>query len=177
MNIVSKHARVARAVHLISVGIRPNIVTLDTGLSVPLLRNIYREVHGVRATSGPLPSPEGILRTRARYVEACTLLPLYIKLADRPNEQVDLDALVEAGDLQGQAMPKEIDINQAWVLARAFRAGSILLTTCRNCRATLIGAPTHRLRPDCPFCGPRSGPAQKARTTTLVQAHHAGLAA
>jgi len=151
MGLLDRQARIARAQRLLSRGLRPNIVMLDTGLSVPMLRDLYREIHGVRAKPGQLPQPDGLLRTRSRLMEASTLMGVYIRLASGHADGVDLDALVSAHDLC-RRLGLRIDINHGWVLARAVRAKTILVVPCRKCRAPVIQADTHRLLSSCPFC-------------------------
>lgn len=163
MGFIERQARMHRAQRLLSCGLRPNIVMLDTGLSMPMLRELYREIHGVRAKPGQMPQPEGLLRTRSRLMEASTLMGVYIRLASGHEDGVDLDALISAHDLC-RRLGLQIDINHGWVLARAIRAKTILVVPCRKCRAPLIQADTHRLLPTCPFCD--SGRDRSAPTGT-----------
>lgn len=154
MGVIERQARIHRAQRLLSAGLRPNIVMLDTGLSMPMLRGLYRKIHGVRAKPGQMPYPEGLIRTRSRLMEASTLMGLYVRLASGHEDAVDLDALVSAHDLC-RRLGQQMDINHGWVLARAIRAKTMLVAPCSKCRAPLIRANTHRV--PCPFCDSARG--------------------
>lgn len=148
--VLRRQDKIARASRLLAAGLRPKIVAIDTGLSAPVLRDLYADIRGERPRPGPLQSPEGILCNRQRVAEASCLLALYARLAGKPAARIDLDALVRAHELQSQVTPLSLTCNQAWVLARAMRSRSLRIDACRICRAPLVALEGAAL--SCPFC-------------------------
>jgi hypothetical protein len=158
--LLRRQDQIARATRLLAAGLRPNIVAIDTGLSMRLLRNLYADARGERPRPGQMQRPERILSSRQRVAEASCLLALYTRLARNADARIDLDALVRAYELQSQVMPMSITCNQAWVLARALRARIVRMHACRRCRAPLVSMDIQSAAPSCPFCCGNGGRAR-----------------
>ncbi len=144
MKLLDKAAAMQRAIELTQLGLRTKIVHIETGVAVRNLRRLYRECFGRPAPPGLLPEPAGIMCNRRRTEESALFLWTYSRLHTDATKTLQLDRLCAAHRIYLRLRRRwdgdgkiALEINEAWVLARALRAGEIKLGVCTHGYTTL----------------------------------------
>ena len=155
--------RMAEAVALVRVGIRPSIAELHTGVSRRMIRRWYRQIHGVQPTRGPLPSSPKILRTQQHRRHAAHLLEEYERLTGGPS--IRIDQLLQAHeDYQAWCRAEGevclLSATDAWVLARDMELGNVVKQVCPTCERPHYSALAQRSPDTCPYCPTSRGSAR-----------------
>jgi len=154
---LEKHNDMALAIEMITIGIRTPIVSLHTGISPEILRELHHSIHGRGAVAGQLPESTGIVAKRSDFVSASIFMNLYI-IVGGPNvhRAIDIVSLMKAYKIYTSSIidqsERAIDCTDAWVLARDLRSKIISMRLC-ECGAYHITFEEHRLEQRCPTCG------------------------
>lgn len=152
-----EHKLNGEALDMIARGMRTSIVQILTDRPARLLRDYYREIHGVSPPSGYLPLANAVVGTRQRVKEGSLFLALYAAADDAVRKQIVPSALLTAYDVYVEWRPslrltgEPLTINEAYVIANAYRSLDVSLHPCQ-CGSQYIVASQTRLRPICPFC-------------------------
>ncbi|WP_430494534.1 FlhC family transcriptional regulator, partial [Burkholderia sp. BCCCDS18] len=130
------------AAALIRLGARLQMLEIECGLPRDRLVRLYREVRGVAAPKGLLPSSIGWYMTWFANLHASLFHSIYRFLRNQAG-CTRLEALVKAytlyaeqGDAACRALP--LDLTRAWMLVRFVDAGVLDIAHCRDCGAAFI---------------------------------------
>lgn len=145
------------AAALIRLGARLQMLEVECGLPRDRLVRLYREVRGVAAPKGLLPSSIDWYMTWFANLHASLFHSIYRFLRNQAGCS-RLEALVKAytlyaeqGDAASCGLP--LDLTRAWMLVRFVDAGVLDIARCRDCGAAFITY-RHALRrhPVCVAC-------------------------
>ncbi|UKD16656.1 flagellar transcriptional regulator FlhC [Burkholderia aenigmatica] len=130
------------AAALIRLGARLQMLEIECGLPRDRLVRLYREVRGVAAPKGLLPSSIDWYMTWFANLHASLFHSIYRFLRNQAGCP-RLEALVKAytlyaeqGDAACCALP--LDLTRAWMLVRFVDAGALDIARCRDCGAAFI---------------------------------------
>lgn len=176
-NRIEEARKIAAVLPLIERGARTPVVQMFTELKPPVLRDLFKEIHGSPPKSGLLPfASDCILKTRRRLVEASIFMNIYVRegrVRDVPvHREVRQDCMVAAYDLYlklredtGYNDQSALDLTMCFVLCRDYRRRLLEVRPCRRCGADYVVADGQELLPNCPLCG-----AQNDSAAATVQA-------
>lgn len=164
MNLV-EHQLDARAMQMLAAGLRSTIVESVTNLSRKRILAIRQQLKVDTASGGQLPGTHGICSSAERLAEATIFIQIYLPLAARPAEEVDIDALITA---HGQYRQLHNDVrlghtndrvllsmDECYVLGRDYRQCTIRLEYCAACRIEFLTGDIFVSRRNfcaCPVC-------------------------
>ncbi|WP_346779013.1 FlhC family transcriptional regulator [Burkholderia sp. Ac-20384] len=130
------------AAALIRLGARLQMLEIECALPREHLVRLYREVRGVAAPKGLLPSSIDWYMTWLANIHASLFHNIYRFLRNQAGCP-RLEALVKAytlyaeqGDAARRALP--LDLTRAWMLVRFVDAGMLDIARCRDCGAAFI---------------------------------------
>ncbi len=176
-SILSEAEQVRRAVRLIQLGARLQVLESETELSYERLLRLYKEVLGRSPSKGQLPFSTDWFMTWQPNAHASLFLNIYENLS-KTTEIEEIDAVMKAYELyleQVGATGNEpiLSITRAWRLVRFVDADMVTLTPCTRCGGLFVNH-THELTAGyvCGLCNP---PARAGKTRAAAQA--AGKAA
>jgi hypothetical protein len=160
--ILEHHARMRLALELIARRARVSIAHHETGIPRDTLRALYRELHGVPAPSGQLPTIGGkAINSRRRQLQASLFALTYWRCRRQAAAQSVVAArepniytIIAAHDL-GRALAgaeNSLDITRCWVIARDLHIGTAKLLGCRACEVHYLAAEQSRFDRSCPIC-------------------------
>ncbi|WP_353251119.1 FlhC family transcriptional regulator [Salinisphaera sp. T31B1] len=144
-----------RAIKMLTQNLRPCIVVLETGITKPKARALYRELHGVAPRSGQMRDADSIVRTRREFMAASCIMSFYCELAPNYESGVDPEAVMAAHRIYLEDNPPAshcITLNETWVLARALRSAEARLVTCPKCTARYLEVARQHYAPACSHC-------------------------
>jgi hypothetical protein len=157
------HAMMSLAVTMISRGYTTTIVNIETGVSLNTIRELHREIHNNRPSSGQLPQSSHLMHSTKMQKQASLYLTFYEKFGGpEVYKKINIRALFLAHDQYEAARAdikefrdlKEAEIikpSEGWVLARDLRSSEFELFDCScGCRAVKYDYPM--IRQCCPFC-------------------------
>lgn len=182
--ILEHHAKMRLAIELIARRARISIVHQETGLSRPMLREVYREYHGVPAPSGQLPGLGGaMMGTRRQQLQASLFAVLYLRCGGNrlirhlPGHRTrSIYAAIEAHD-QCQSLlgaGRSLDMTRCWVATCDLQVGAARLISCLRCEVPYLIADQLRFDDGCPICALYR--AQRAPTSVPREAGAVGVA-
>lgn len=162
---IARHERIAKAMRLVRLGFRAQIVILHTGIPASSARAIVKQLRDcIPISPGPLKTLKTILSSRRSIIEASIIGITYLKIAGEQTtyRSVDIEAVIRAHRVYLKvrgALPRPlafpIDINEAWVIAREFRSGHATLHHCSSCsHQYLVGENGETQCISCPICHP-----------------------
>ena len=168
---------VRRAVHLIELGARLQVLESETGLSYERLLRLYKEVKGKSPSRGQLPFSTDWFMAWQPNVHASLFLNIYMNLI-KTTEIEEIDAVAKAYELyleQVRATGNEeiLSVTRAWRLVRFVDADMLTLTPCTKCGGLFVNH-THELTAGyvCGLCSPpaRAGKTRAARAAEIAEA-------
>jgi flagellar transcriptional activator FlhC len=160
---------VFRAIALIELGARMQVLESELSLSRERLIRLYREVRGVSPPKGMLPFSADWYMPWMPNIHASLFFNTYLFLKTEASCS-HLDALTKGYRLylehctRSEAEPV-LDLTRAWTLVRFFEAEMLQLTACARCTGKFV-AHKHDLQHGvvCGACNPpsRAGKTKKA---------------
>lgn len=141
-------------------------VIVETGLSqrqVSRIKNFLRNQNGCRIAQNRRNSSNQVLKNYFNKFQASMFIGIYLKLAKVNNrEKIDMTGLTlsyrvyETLYLETCVRPHEkgrmLDINEAWILADAYRCNIGYLLTCYICGQKYFDTEKQITSIDCPYC-------------------------
>ena len=171
-SILSEAEQVRRAVRLIQLGARLQVLESETELSYERLLRLYKEVLGRSPSKGQLPFSTDWFMTWQPNAHASLFLNIYENLS-KTTEIEEIDAVMKAYELyleQVAATGNEpiLSITRAWRLVRFVDADMVTLTACTRCGGLFVNH-THELTAGyvCGLCNP---PARAGKTRAAARA-------
>lgn len=139
---------------MLAMGARTAFVTMATGLSPYKVRAWNRVVTGRKASQGPVPyHAASIIRTRIAQVRASLFAALAAQAGATKTREFAPELIIRAYERYRSLAPdgSALSINDALVIARDLRNGSVVLEWCEPCQAQYLDMSGSHLC-DCPIC-------------------------
>lgn len=164
--IVDEAADIRRAVEMVELGARMQMLEAETRLSREKLLKIYKEVRGVSPPKGMLPFSTDWFMTWQPNVHS-SLFMGYHRFFERQAGMTGLDAIIKAyhlylDQIEGEKMEPILSLTRAWTLVRFFDADLLQLAACTCCGGHFVAHaydPTHAF-----VCGLCNMPSRAGKT-------------
>ncbi len=176
-SVLGDAREVSRAVDLIRMGARLQVLESEIGLSRERLLRLYKEVAGMSPSKGMLPFSTDWFITWQPNIHSSLFINLYIGISKASG--IDrVDALIRAfrlyqEHLQLCGLPEVLSITRAWRLIKFFEAEMLESACCTECRGRFV---VHKYEPVSNFiCGLCNPPARAGKTragTGMAVARH-----
>ena len=168
---------VFRAIALIELGARMQVLESELTLSRDRMIRLYREVKGVSPPKGMLPFSADWYMTWLANIHASLFYNTYVFLK-KEAACSHLDALTTGYRLylehcRNSEVEAVLDLTRAWTLVRFFDAGMLQLTKCCRCTGKFI-AHKHDLQENV-VCGACQPPSRAGKTKKAAAARQASL--
>ena len=173
-SIVGEAREVDRAVELIRLGARLQVLESEVALSRERLLRLYKEVVGKSPAKGMLPFSTDWFLTWQPATHSALFFNIYRELI-KASDLSSVDVLTKAYKLYREQvalaeLPEILSVTRAWRLLKFIDAGLLDTTECRRCTGRFI---THKYDLKTAFvCGLCEMPARagKGRPGELAQA-------
>jgi flagellar transcriptional activator FlhC len=158
-SILAEAAQIERAVTLIELGARMQLLESATDLSYERLLRLYKEVAGKSPSKGQLPFSTDWFMTWQPNIHASLFLNIHEYL-NKSAALDDSDLLVKAYQLylehtQSQQLEPQLSITRAWRLVKFVDNGMLAMTKCSRCGGHFVTHP-HEIAKHyvCGLCNP-----------------------
>ena len=158
-SIVSESRQIQRAIALIKLGARLQVLESETDLSYERLLRLYKEVQGESPARGMLPFSTDWFMTWQPNIHSSLFLNIYEYL-NKTTELEEIDAIIKAYELyleqlKAQSIEPILSITRAWRLVKFVDVGMVTLTPCCRCGGKFVSH-TYELTKDyvCGLCAP-----------------------
>lgn len=136
-SILTESKQIERAVALIHLGARLQVLESETDLSYERLLRLYKEVAGKSPSKGMLPFSTDWFLTWQPNIHSSLFLNIYEYL-NKTSELEEIDAVIKAYRLYLEQMKaSEVDpmlsITRAWRLVKFVDNGMLCMTKCTKC--------------------------------------------
>lgn len=131
-----------RAIDMIELGARMQMLESETGLSRERLLKLYKEIRGESPPKGMLPFSTDWFIPWQQNVHA-SLFMSYRSFVTRNTKLTGLDATLKAfrlylEQIEAGDMEQTLSLTRAWTLVRFFDAKMLQLTTCTHCGGSFV---------------------------------------
>lgn len=166
--LLEENRQIQRAVRLIMLGARPQVLEAETKLPYERLLKLYKEVSGKSPPKGQLPFSTDWFLTWQPNVHASLFLNIYEYL-QKAAELEQIDAVIKAfelylAELSSTGVESMLSITRAWRLVKFVDSGMLTLTPCAKCGGRFVNH-TYELSRGyvCGLCNPpaRAGKARR----------------
>lgn len=177
-SVIQDAEEVRRAVEMVSLGARMQMLESETSLSRERLLKIYKEVRGASPPKGMLPFSTDWFMAWQPNVHA-SLFMGFFRFFERYAQLTGLDAILRSYHLyldkiEALRIEPALSLTRAWTLVRFFDADLLQLTRCTQCGGEYV---SHAYDPKanyvCGLCNmpSRAGKGKKsvARTRTSTR--------
>ncbi|MCB1955492.1 MAG: flagellar transcriptional regulator FlhC [Rhodocyclaceae bacterium] len=172
-SVIQEAEDIQRAVEMIELGARMQMLEAETKLSRERLLKLYKEVRGVSPPKGMLPFSTDWFMTWQPNVHSSLFMSLYRFMCDTSGLS-GLEATLKAYRLylehiEAEEMEEVLSLTRAWTLVRFFDADLLQLATCSCCSGRFVA---HAYDPIneyvCGLCNmpSRAGKGRKASSTS-----------
>jgi flagellar transcriptional activator FlhC len=126
-SIIGESADIRRAIELIGLGARLQVLESETRLSRERLLRLYKEVQGKSPPKGMLPFSTDWFMTWQPNIHASLFINIY-RFLDKTTELDEIDAIIKAFRLyleqaETHKMPPILSITSAWRLVKLLGRG------------------------------------------------------
>lgn len=172
-SIVDEARQIERAVTLIELGARLQVLKSETDLSQERLLRLYKEVAGRSPSKGQLPFSVDWFMTWQNNIHATLFLNLYEYL-NKSSELEAIDGIVKAyrlylEQLQLQGLKPQLSVTRAWTLVKFMDNHMVQLTPCNSCGGHFVTHPYEEAKHfTCGLCQP---PARAGRGHAKGELH------
>lgn len=141
-SLVSEAREVQRAIALIELGARLQVLETEIALSRERLLRLYKEVAGKSPAKGMLPFSTDWFMTWQPSIHSALFFNIYTTLL-KGGDIARVDALAKAYRLYSEhlviaGLPLVLSITRAWRLVKFFEAGMLDTAPCTRCRGTFL---------------------------------------
>ncbi|MEZ5739177.1 MAG: flagellar transcriptional regulator FlhC [Burkholderiaceae bacterium] len=168
-SLLEDNRQLHRAISLIELGARLQVLQSETELPYERLLKLYKEVSGKSPSKGQLPFSTDWFMTWQPNIHASLFFNIYEYLS-KATEIDEVDALVKAYKLYQEeirltGIEPILSVTRAWRLIRFVDAGMLSTTSCTQCQGHFV---THAYELDksfvCGLCQPpaRAGKGRRA---------------
>lgn len=174
-SLLAEARDVERAVELVRLGARLQVLESETSLSRERLLRLYKEVAGKSPAKGMLPFSTDWFMTWQPAIHSALFFNIYSTLLKAAGT-APVDALIQAYKLYLEhlavcQLPQVLSVTRAWRLVKFVEAGMLDTTECRQCGGRFM---THKYDLKDRFvCGLCEMPARAGRTRA-AEAREAG---
>jgi flagellar transcriptional activator FlhC len=169
-SVVGDAREVSRAVELIRMGARLQVLESEIALSRERLLRLYKEVAGVSPSKGMLPFSTDWFMTWQPNIHSSLFINLFLAVSKAKG--IDrVDSLVRAfrlyqEHLQLCGLPEVLSITRAWRLIKFFEAEMLDSAACTHCGGRFV---VHKYEPVGEFvCGLCNPPARAGKTRSAA---------
>jgi flagellar transcriptional activator FlhC len=162
-SILTEARQIERAVTLIKLGARLQVLESETDLSYERLLRLYKEVSGRSPSKGQLPFSTDWFMTWQPNIHAS----LFLNIHEYLNKAYQL--YLEQTEAQG--LEPLLSITRAWRLVKFVDNGMLTLTKCTKCSGNFVTHPHEMARHFvCGLCNPpaRAGKGKAAGALSLA---------
>ncbi len=158
-SILNESREITRAVTLIDLGARLQVLESETTLSYERLLRLYKEVAGRSPSKGQLPFSTDWFLTWQENIHSSLFLNIYEYLS-KSSAGDDIDMMIKAYRLyseQVQATEVEplLSFTRGWRLVKFVDAHMLTMTTCSKCGGHFVTEPYENARHYvCGLCNP-----------------------
>ncbi|HRA81500.1 MAG TPA: flagellar transcriptional regulator FlhC [Thauera sp.] len=136
-SVIEEADDIGRAVEMVQLGARMQMLEVETKLSREKLLRIYKEVRGVSPPKGMLPFSTDWFMTWQPNVHSSLFMALYRFYAGQAAAR-GLDAIIKAYHLyldhiEASAVEPALSLTRAWTLVRFFDADLLQTAACTSC--------------------------------------------
>lgn len=158
-SVLNDSRQVERAVALIHLGARLQVLESETSLSYERLLRLYKEVAGKSPSKGQLPFSTDWFLTWQPNIHASLFLNIYEYLS-KVSAMDDIDAIMAAYRLYMEqittcSMEPMLTITRAWRLVKFVDNNMLSMTRCTKCGGHFVTDPYENARHfECGLCSP-----------------------
>lgn len=158
-SILEESRQIERAVSLIQLGARLQVLESETNLSYERLLRLYKEVAGKSSPKGQLPYSTDWFLTWQPNVHASLFANIFIYLSKTSPEE-DIDVLIKAYGLYTEqisalGMDLKLSVTRAWLLTKFLENNMLVMTCCTDCSGMFISEPYENSKHFvCGLCAP-----------------------
>jgi flagellar transcriptional activator FlhC len=158
-SILTEARQIERAVALIHLGARLQVLESETDLSYERLLRLYKEVSGKSPSKGQLPFSTDWFMTWQPNIHASLFLNIHEYL-NKAAELDEIDTVIKAYTLYqqqaaAQGMEALLSVTRAWRLVKFVDNGMLTMTRCSKCSGHFVTHPHEIARHFvCGLCNP-----------------------
>jgi len=173
-SILTEARQIERAVTLIKLGARLQVLESETDLSYERLLRLYKEVSGRSPSKGQLPFSTDWFMTWQPNIHASLFLNIHEYL-NKAAAMEEIDTVIKAYQLymeqtEAQGLEPLLSVTRAWRLVKFVDNGMLTLTKCTKCAGNFVTHPHEMARHFvCGLCNPpaRAGKGKAAGALSL----------
>ncbi len=144
-SILTEAKQISRAVALIQLGARLQVLESETDLSYERLLRLYKEVAGKSPSKGQLPFSTDWFMTWQPNIHASLFLNIHEYL-NKSSELDEIDAVIKAYQLYqeqttAQGLESLLSVTRAWRLVKFVDNGMLTMTKCSSCGGQFVTHP------------------------------------
>ena len=174
-SILTEARQIERAVTLIKLGARLQVLESETDLSYERLLRLYKEVSGRSPSKGQLPFSTDWFMTWQPNIHASLFLNIHEYL-NKAAAMEEIDTVIKAYQLyleqtEAQGLEPLLSVTRAWRLVKFVDNGMLTLTKCTKCNGNFVTHPHEMARHFvCGLCNPpaRAGKGKAAGALSLA---------
>src|SRR5450631_3745121 len=141
-SILTEAKQIGRAVALIGLGARLQVLESETDLSYERLLRLYKEVAGKSPSKGQLPFSTDWFMTWQPNIHSSLFLNIYEYL-NKTTDLEEIDAIIKSYELyieqiRAQNLDPLLSVTRAWRLVKFVDAGMVTLTPCCKCSGKFV---------------------------------------
>ncbi len=176
-SIVTEARQIERAITLIHLGARLQVLESETDLSYERLLRLYKEVSGKSPSKGQLPFSTDWFMTWQPNIHASLFLNIHEYL-NKTSALEEIDVVIKAYQLYmeqvtAQGLEPMLSVTRAWRLVKFVDNGMLTLTQCSCCGGQFVTHP-HEIAKHftCGLCNPpaRAGKGKAAGSLRMESA-------
>jgi len=174
-SILNESRDIERAVALIQLGARLQVLEYETSLSYERLLRLYKEVSGKSPSKGQLPFSTDWFMTWQPNIHASLFLNIHEYL-NKVAALDEIDTVIKAYRLyleqtESQGLEALLSVTRAWRLVKFIDNGMLTMTKCSKCNGHFVSHP-HEI-PKHYVCGLCNPPARagKGKASGGIQMH------
>jgi flagellar transcriptional activator FlhC len=158
-SILTEARQIERAVTLINLGARLQVLESETDLSYERLLRLYKEVAGKSPSKGQLPFSTDWFMTWQPNIHASLFLNIHEYL-NKAAALDEIDSIIKAYKLYTEQMTSQnleplLSVTRAWRLVKFVDNGMLTMTACSKCKGHFITHPHEIARHYvCGLCNP-----------------------
>ena len=182
-SILTEAKQIERAVTLINLGARLQVLESETDMSYERLLRLYKEVSGKSPSKGQLPFSTDWFMTWQPNIHASLFLNIHEYL-NKVAELDEIDTVIKAYQLYqeqttAQGLEALLSVTRAWRLVKFIDNGMLTMTKCSRCGGHFVTHP-HEIAKHyvCGLCCPpaRAGKGSAAGAIRMPSAKNAAAA-
>jgi flagellar transcriptional activator FlhC len=158
-SVLNESRQIERAVALIKLGARLQVLESETDLSYERLLRLYKEVAGKSPSKGQLPFSTDWFLTWQPNIHASLFLNIYEYLS-KTSSLEDIEAVMKAFRLYSEQMATLemeplLSVTRAWRLVKFVDNNMLAMTRCSKCNGHFVSEPYENARHYvCGLCEP-----------------------